>query len=230
MRELAARHRRFGLPRLHAMLRAEGVVVNHKRSERIYNEERLSLRTKRRHRKLPALRIVRPEPVMANEVWAMDFVSDALYDCRRFRALTVVDCFTRESPLIYADTSISGLTVVRLLDELFVTCKPPKVIRVDQGSEFTSKALMGWAQKRDIVLDFSRAGKPTDNAFIESFNGKFRNECLNQNWFMSMSEARRVIEEWRREYNEVRPHSSLGYLPPALFAKQKTMALNGTEN
>lgn len=160
----------------------------------------------------------------------MDFVSDALYNCRRFRALTVVDCFTRESPLIYADTSISGLTVVRLLDELFVAHKPPKVIRVDQGSEFTSKALMVWAQKRGVVLDFSRAGKPTDNAFIESFNGKFRNECLNQNWFMSMAEARQVIEDWRKEYNEVRPHSSLGYLPPAVFAKQKELALNGTTN
>ncbi|MBI4665419.1 MAG: IS3 family transposase [Nitrospinae bacterium] len=230
MHELAAKHRRFGLPRLHAMLRAEGLVTNHKRSERIYHEERLSLRTKRRHRKMPELRIVRPQPAKANDVWAMDFVSDALYDCRRFRALTVVDCFTKESPLIYADTSISGLTVVRLLDGLFATGEQPKSIRVDQGAEFTSKALMSWAQQRGIALDFSRAGKPTDNAFIESFNGKFRNECLNQNWFFSLAEARQVIEEWRKEYNEVRPHSSLGYLPPAAFAKREKIRLNGATN
>lgn len=228
MQELAGKHRRFGLPMLHAMLRTEGLVMNHKRSERIYREERLSLRTKRRRRKMPALRIVRPGPTMPNEIWAMDFVSDALYDCRRFRALTVVDCFSKESPLIHADTSISGLTVVRLFDELFATRKPPKVIRVDQGTEFTSKALMVCAQKRGITLDFSRPGKPTDNAFIESFNGKFRNECLNQHWFMNIAEARQMIEEWRKEYNEVRPHSSLGYLPPAVFAKQEKMALNGT--
>lgn len=230
MLELAGKHTRLGLPMLHAMLRTEGLVMNHKRSERIYGEERLSLRTKRRRRKMPALRIVRPGPTEANEVWAMDFVSDALYDCRRFRALTVVDCFSKESPLIYPDTSISGLTVARLLDELFAVRKPPKTIRVDQGSEFTSKALMVWAQKRGVTLDFSRAGKPTDNAFIESFNGKFRNECLSQHWFMNMAEAREAIEEWRREYNEIRPHSSLGYLPPAVFAKRGEMTLNGATN
>lgn len=230
MKVLAEKHKAFGLPRLHVLLRAEGLVMNHKRSERIYREERLFLRTKRRKRKMPALRLVRPEPAKPNEVWAMDFVSDALYNCRRFRALTVVDCFSKESPLIHADTSISGLAVTRLLDELFVTHEQPKVIRVDQGSEFTSKALLVWAQKRGITLDFSRAGKPTDNAFIESFNGKFRNECLSQHWFMSLAEAREVIEEWRKEYNEIRPHSSLGYLPPAVFAKQEKMALNGTDN
>ena len=230
MKELAGKYRRFGLPRLHAMLRGEGLVMNHKRSERIYGEERLSLRTKRRRRKMPALRIVRPEPTKPNEVWAMDFVSDALYDCRRFRMLTVVDCFSKESPLIHADTSISGLAVTRMLDGLFNYMSPPKVIRVDQGSEFTSKALMGWAQKRGIALDFSRAGKPTDNAFIESFNGKFREECLNQHWFLNMADARKIIETWRKEYNEIRPHSSLGYLPPAVFAKQEKMASNGTGN
>jgi len=230
MRELAGKYRRFGLPRLHAILKGEGLVMNHKRSERIYGEERLSLRTKRRRRKMPALRIVRPGPTMSNEVWAMDFVSDALYDCRRFRALTVVDCFSKESPLIYPDTSISGLTVARLLDELFADRNPPKTIRVDQGSEFTSKALMVWAQKRGIILDFSRAGKPTDNAFIESFNGKFREECLNQHWFLNMADARKTIEAWRKEYNEIRPHSSLGYLPPAVFAKREKLALNGTGN
>ena len=228
MKELAERHRPFGLPRLHVLLRAEGLVVNHKRSERIYREERLSLRTKRRKRKMPALRIVRPEPTRPNEVWAMDFVSDAFYDYRRFRALTVVDCFSKESPLIYADTSISGFMVARLLDNVFNTAPQPKVIRVDQGAEFTSKALIVWAQKRGITLDFSRAGRPTDNAFIESFNGKFRNECLSQHWFMNMADARKTIEAWRKEYNEIRPHSSLGYLPPAVFAKQEKMALNGT--
>ena len=230
MRELAGKHRRFGLPRLHAMLRGEGLVMNHKRSERIYGEERLSLRTKRRRRKMPALRIVRPEPTRPNEVWAMDFVSDALYDCRRFRALTVVDCFSKESPLIHADTSISGLAVTRMPDDLFKAAPPPKVVRVDQGSEFTSKALMGWAQGRGIALDFSRPGKPTDNAFVESFNGKFRDECLNQHWFLNMADARERIEAWRKEYNEIRPHSSLGYLPPAVFAKREKLASNGAGN
>lgn len=223
MKQLAAKWPSFGAPRLHALLKAEGLVVNHKHTERVYGGLKLALRIKRRKRKTPALRIVRPEPVRANEVWAIDFVSDSLYDLRHFRALTILDCFTKESPMIYADTSISGLTLTRLLDGL---PSLPKFIRLDQGPEFTSKAFMAWAMQRGIVLDYSRLGKPTDNAFAESFNGKFRDECLNRHWFMSLTDAREKIEAWRVEYNNVRPHSSLGYLPPVEFARREKIRQN----
>ena len=139
--------------------------------------------------------------------------------------LTIVDDFSKESPLLLADTSISGQRVARALDEIALTRELPKVIRMDNGSEFTSKAMLEWAYSRGIKLDFIRPGKPTDNAFIESFNGKFRDECLNQHWFINLEDAKEKIENWRKEYNEVRPHSSLDYLTPEQFAKNAKLRL-----
>jgi len=222
MKELAEKHIRYGSPRLHVLLKGEGLVVNHKRTERIYYEEGLSIRRKKRKKRIPAVRVVLEQSTVSNQVWSMDFVSDSLFNCRRFRILTVVDNFSKESPLLLTDSSISGERVTRALDELPVL---PKVIRVDNGPEFTSKAMLEWAHRRGIKLDFIRPGKPTDNAFIESFNGKFRDECLNQRWFTSLNDAKEEIESWRKEYNEVRPHSSLGYLPPAKFAKRERLRL-----
>jgi len=225
MKELADKHIRYGMPRIHVLLRNEGLVVNHKRTERIYSEEGLSIRTKRKKKKVPTMRIALEPPKTSSEVWSMDFVSDSFFNSRRFRVLTIVDDFSKESPLLLADTSISGQRVARALDEIGLTRELPKVIRMDNGSEFTSKAMLEWAYSRGIKLDFIRPGKPTDNAFIESFNGKFRDECLNQHWFINLEDAKEKIENWRKEYNEVRPHSSLDYLTPEQFAKNAKLRL-----
>ena len=163
----------------------------------------------------------RPEITGLNECWSMDFVSDTIADGRKYRALTIVDNFSRECLGIKADQSITGRHVVELLERISFQRGAPRTIRVDNGPEFISKALDQWAYENEVTLDFSRPGKPTDNAFIESFNGSFRDECLNASWFQSLTDARTKIEAWRREYNEFRPHSSLGDLTPRDFAKQQ---------
>ena len=218
---------RYGYRRIHVLLRREGWPVNAKRVCRLYREQGLQLRNKSPKRRVKAkLREDRSPATAANQIWAMDFVHDQLFDGTRFRILTIVDTFTRLSPAMDVRQNFRGSDVVDTLERVSRQLGYPKTIRLDNGPEFISKELDLWAFMHDVTLDFSRPGKPTDNAFIESFNGKFRNECLNQHWFMSMTEARQEIEAWRREYNEVRPHSSLGYLPPAVFARQEEMALN----
>ena len=194
-------------------------MVNHKKVYRIYCEDGLNLRRKRPRRRVSAAhRVERPMATQIDECWSMDFVSDGLIHVRRFRALTIVDNFSRECPAILAGSALKGEDVVWMLEQLRLSGRIPARIKVDNGSEFVSKVLDRWAYEHDVVLDFSRPGKPTDNALIESFNGSFRDECLNVNWFLSLADAEEKIEEWRIEYNEYRPHSSLGDRTPAEFA------------
>ena len=215
IREIAETRVRFGYRRVHVFLRREGWAVGKKRVYRIYREEGRQLRRKTPRRRVKAaLGADRTPPSRSNEVWAMDFVHDQLATGRKIRVLTVIDAFSRFSPVIDARFAYRGEDVVRTLEE---TCRHtgyPKAIRVDQGSEFISRDLDLWAYKNDVTLDFSRPGKPTDNAFIESFNGKFRTECLNAHWFLGLDDAREKLEAWRRDYNELRPHSALGDKPP----------------
>jgi putative transposase len=220
IREIAAVRVRYGYKRIHVLLRREGWQVNHKRVHRIYREEGLNLRAKRpRKRVSAAARLVRTDASQLNDCWSMDFVSDTLFDGRRFRALALVDIFSRECLGVRADKGITGEHVVDLLEQLKMFRGVPRTIRVDNGPEFISKAVDKWAYENKVTLDFSRPGKPTDNAFVESFNGSFRDECLNVNWFLSLDDARTKIEAWRKEYNDFRPHSSLGNMTPADFAR-----------
>lgn len=213
IKEIAAACVRYGYQRIHALLRREGFVVNHKRIYRLYREEGLNLRyAKRPKRHISASR--RLEPASANEVWCMDFMSDALYNSKRLRLLTVLDVFTRESLAIHVGQGIKGSDVADVLEELGLRRRLPEKIRCDNGPEFISKALDKWAYENGVGLDFSSPGKPTDNASLESFNGRFREECLSANWFMSLEDTKEKVEAWRRDYNESRPHTSLGYLSP----------------
>jgi putative transposase len=217
IREIAETRVRFGYRRIHVLLRRAGWAVNCKRVYRLYREESLQLRNKTPKRRVKAkLREDRTAPSRSNEVWAMDFVHDQLATGRKIRVLTVIDAFSRFSPAIDARFTYRGEDVVRTLDETCRRIGYPKSIRVDQGSEFISRDLDLWAYQRDVTLDFSRPGKPTDNAFIESFNGKFRAECLNAHWFLTLDDAREKLEAWRSDYNELRPHSAIGDKPPSL--------------
>lgn len=216
IKEIAAVRIRYGMARIHVLLRREGWQDNHKRVRRIYRQEGLNLRWRRPRRSKAAVH--RSETVAlsgANQCWSMDFVSDALFDGRRFRALTLVDNFSRECLEIEVGGSLKAEDVVRVMERMKLTRGiVPERIKVDNGSEFISKALDKWACQNNVVLDFSRPGKPTDNAFIESFNGSFRDECLNTNWFLSLEDAREKIAAFREEYNHFRPHSALGNLTP----------------
>ena len=185
------------------------------------------MRLKQKKRRTAGLRVVQPPATERNQRWSMDFVSDSFYDGRRFRCLNIIDNFTKEVPVIEVDTSISGVRVTRVLDRLAVMHGLPRSITVDNGPEFISRALSVWAYKRGVQIDFIRPGKPTENPYVESFNGKFRNECLNQHWFMNLEDARQKIEEWRIAYNAERPHSSLNNLTPNEFAKQCEVMLTG---
>ena len=194
-------------------------MVNHKRVYRLYREEGLSLRLKRPRRHVSAAdRERQPAAARPNELWSMDFVSDALFDGRRLRALTVVDAYTREALAIEVDQGIRGEQVVEVMARLASLRGAPTAIRVDNGPEFVSRALDLWAYANGVTLDFSRPGKPTDNAVVESFNGRLRDECLNAHWFLSLADAKAKIEAWRRQYNESRPHTALGWLTPQEFA------------
>ncbi len=201
---------RYGCRRIHTLLRREGWVINHKKTHRIYVEEGLSLRRKRPRRRVAAAhRSERPAVARANDCWSMDFVADQLFNGQRIRALTVVDNFSRECLAITVDTRMKGDDVVATMDHLKALRGLPQRIQVDNGSEFISKALDQWAYGLEVTLDFSRPGKPTDNPHIETFNGSFRDECLNLHWFLSLDDAREKIEGWRVDYKEFRPHSSL---------------------
>ena len=206
---------------MHQKLAQEQLVVNHKRTERIYREEQLSIRRKKRKKTTAILRVQIPDAIRPNQYWAMDFMSDALYNGRRIRLLTLIDEYTRESLVIEVDTSINGVRVTNVLNRIALVRGLPDIIKVDNGPEFISKALDAWAYQRGVRLRHSRPGKPVDNRFIESFNGRFRDECLNDNWFMSMPDARDIIESWRIEYNKDRPHSSLNWLTPEEFVKKE---------
>jgi putative transposase len=204
------------------MLKREKLVVNHKRTERIYREEGLALRRKKRRKGAAGVRVMIPTAVRANEHWSMDFVSDSIVTGRRFRALTIVDNYTRECPAIEVDTSLGGARVVNVLERLSETRELPEVITIDNGPEFAGKALDEWAYRKSIKLNFITPGKPVENAYAESFNGRLRDECLNTNWFMNLKQARNIIEDWRRDYNEVRPHSSLKNMTPMEYASATT--------
>ena len=215
IKEIAETRVRYGYRRIHVLLQREGWQVNVKLVNRLYREMGLQLRNKSPKRKVKAkLRGDRQAPSGRNDVWAMDFVHDQLFDATKVRVLTVVDAFTRFSPAIEARYNWRGSSVVDVLERVCGETGFPRTIRVDQGPEFISKDLDLWAYRRGVVLDFSRPGKPTDNAFIESLNGKFRAECLNAHWFISLDEMRRICEDWRKDYNEVRPHSAIGNKPP----------------
>lgn len=223
IKEIAETRVRYGYRRIHVLLRREGWLVNAKRVNRLYREMGLQLRNKSPKRKVKAkLREGRSAPAGANDVWAMDFVHDQLYDGRKIRILTVIDAFTRYVPAIEVRERFTGADVVAALEIVCRNVGYPKSIRVDQGPEFVSKDLDMWAYARGVELDFSRPGKPTDNAFIESLNGKFRAECLSAHWFLSLADARRKCERWRRDYNDVRPHSAIGYETPAALAKRSS--------
>jgi len=216
--DLAGERRRFGYRRLHILLRREGWNVNHKAVHRIYREEGLQVRKRKKKRIGPVDRQPIPLPERSNTRWSMDFMSDALSNGTRFRTLNIVDDFSRECPAIEVDTSLTGTRVVRVLDRLKEARGLPRGIVVDNGPELISKALDEWAYRNGVRLHFIEPGKPVQNAFVESFNGKFRDECLNEHWFTSLSDARKTIEDWRIDYNNHRPHSSLGYLTPVEYA------------
>jgi putative transposase len=222
--ELARDRRRFGYRRLHILLRREGHRVNHKRVLRLYRLAGLGLRRQKRKRMPSTARGAPGLPTKPNECWALDFVSDSLAWGRRIRCLTVVDCFTRESPAIEVDTSLPGARVVRVLETVTKERGLPTTILMDNGPELTGRALDQWAYEHGVQLRFIDPGKPVQNAFIESFNGRFRDECLNQHWFTSLGEARRIVEAWRLDYNRARPHSALGYRTPDQFAQEARAA------
>lgn len=216
LKQLAERYPRYGYPTLHDMLVTEGQVRNKKRTYRIYREEGLQVRTKKR-KKLTRPRVPMSVPEQVNERWSIDFVSDQLANGRRFRVFNVVDDFSRECVMQITDFSISGLRLTREFDKLE---RPlPRTVVCDNGPELTSKAMFFWAKRNGIKLHFIQPGKPMQNAFVESFNGKFRDYCLDLNWFASLDDARQSIAEWREHYNHVRPHRSLPK-PPALFARE----------
>jgi putative transposase len=204
-------------------------VVNHKRTERIYREEGLSLGKRRRKKMAAIARVILPAPVRPNERWSMDFVTDSIVTGRRFRALVIIDDYSRECPVIEVDTSLGGRRVVQVLEQLSESRELPDVITIDNGPEFAGKALDEWAYRRGVKLNFIRPGKPVENAYAESFIGRLRDECLNENWFISLKNARDIIESWRIDYNEGRPHSSLGGLTPREFIENtgKTLTAVG---
>jgi len=228
IKDIAKTRVRYGYKRIYVLLRREGWFVNHKRVHRIYKEEHLSLRIKRPRRRVSAAqRMERPQISKIDQCWSMDFVADQLFNGRRIRALTIVDNFSRECVGIEVAFSLKGEDVVLALDKInCLASRIPKRIQVDNGSEFISKALDKWAYENGVTLDFSRPGKPTDNALIESFNGSLRDECLNANWFLSMEDAKEKIEAWRCDYNDFRPHSSLDNLTPNKFAAYHVSDLN----
>lgn len=216
LRALAAERRRFGYRRLYILLRREGYRVNLKRIYRLYRHEGLAVRRRARRRRI-ARGLPLATPARMNDRWSLDFLLDILEDGRRVRLLTVVDDFTRACLAIEVDTSIGGRRVVEVLQRLVETRGRPAVLVTDNGPEFVGRVLDAWAYAQGIRLHFIDPGKPNQNAYIESFNGRFRDECLNEHWFLSLAQARQIVEAWRVDYNAVRPHSSLGNVTPTEF-------------
>ena len=220
IRELCQLHRRFGHPRIHVLLCREGFRANHKKTHRIYVEEGLQVRKRKKQRRSAIVRCPLILPTRPNQRWSMDFVHDQLTTGRRFRCFALQDDFTKQCHTILADFSINGLRVSHELSRLIDLHSRPDFIVCDNGTEFTSKAMFLWQQDQQVKLSFIQPGKPTQNAFVESLNGKFRNECLNQNWFRTIEEAEVKIKLWRDHYNNERPHSSLRYQTPVALANQ----------
>lgn len=217
IKRIAAERKRFGYRRIYIMLRRAGFTDNHKRVYRIYTEEELQVR-KRKRKKATRWRGEKPQsPVRANERWSMDFVHDSLENGRKIRVLTVVDDYTRECIHLEVDSSLSGHRVARVLEQLKYHRGLPEKLLTDNGSEFTGKALDSWAYAERVKQQFIEPGKPVQNCYVESFNGKFRDECLNEHWFMNITDAKTIIEKWRIDYNQDRPHSSLNNLTPLEF-------------
>lgn len=219
MKELIGAHKSWGYPIIHDVLRREGLVRNPKKTWRIYKENGLTLKLRKRRKRASMIRLKLPDSSKPNERWAMDFLSDGLWNGRKFKVLTVIDTFTKECLAIEADISINGERVTRVLDWLVLARGCPKVITTDNGPEFAGRALDRWAYNNNVLLDFIQPGKPIQNAFIESFNGRLRHECLNQHYFIALQEAKKIIENWRKEYNTFRPHGSLNGLTPEEFRK-----------
>jgi putative transposase len=217
---LAHRHKRYGVGMIYLKLRQEGLLVNYKRVERLYQEAKLQVRRRKRKKVPVGERQPLLRPTAANQVWSMDFVFDRSADGRVIKCLTVIDDATHESVVIEVERAISGMGVTRVMDRLALSRGLPKVIRSDNGKEFCGKAMVSWAHERGVQLRLIEPGKPNQNAYIESFNGRLRDECLNEHWFPSLLHARTEIETWRREYNEERPKKALGGLTPADYAKQ----------
>ena len=218
---LAAERRRFGYRRLYLLLRREQFQVNHKRIYRLYCEEGLAVRRRKRKRMCGVQRVPLAAPIRGNQRWSMDFMADSLMNGRKVRLLNVVDDFTRECLAAEVDTSLPGARVARVLDEIaFERGGFPETITVDNGPEFAGRVLDAWAYAHHVKLDFIDPGKPVQNAYIESFNGRVRDECLNEHWFTGLSQARKIISAWRLDYNEARPHSALGNLTPNEFASR----------
>lgn len=217
---LAQRHRRYGVGMIHLKLRQRGLRVNYKRIERLYQEARLQVRRRKRKKVLVGERQPLLRPTAANQVWSMDFVFDRTADGRVLKCLTIVDDGSHECVAIVPERAISGQTLTRILERLELSRGLPKVIRTDNGKEFCGRVMVTWAHQRGIDLRLIEPGKPNQNAYVESFNGRFRDECLNEHWFTSLPHARVVIAAWHREYNEERPKKALGGLTPAAYAKQ----------
>ncbi len=217
LKDLAARYRRYGYLRLHVLLAGEGLVVNAKRTYRLYREEGLQVRRRKRRRLPRRDRLPLPVPERPMQRWSVDFVSDQLASGRRFRILNVVDDHSRECPGQIVDVAISGARLVRFLEDMAARRGLPETLVMDNGPELTSRAMFEWSRRTGVGLHFIEPGKPVQNAFVESFNGRFRDECLNEEWFTTLAHARAVIEAWRVHYNTARPHSALGYQTPAAF-------------
>jgi transposase InsO family protein len=220
---LAQRHRRYGAGMIYLKLRQAGQPVNHKRVERLYAEAGLQVRRRRRKKVPVAERQPLGRPLAANQVWSMDFVFDRTAEGRVIKCLTVVDDATHEAVAVVPERAIGGHVLTRILDRLALQRGLPQAIRTDNGKEFCGKAMLTWAHARGVRLFLIEPGKPNQNAYIESFNGRLRDECLNEHWFVSLAHARAVIEAWRREYNEERPKKSLGGLTPSAYARQLAM-------
>jgi transposase InsO family protein len=217
---LAHRHRRYGAGMIYLKLRQRGLVVNHKRIERLYTEARLQVRRRKRKKVPVGERQPLARPGNANEVWSMDFVFDRSAEGRSIKCLTIVDDATHESVAVVPERAIGGEMLTRILDGLAVSRGLPRVIRTDNGKEFCGRAMLTWAHTRQVKLTLIEPGKPNQNAYIESFNGRLRDECLNEHWFLNLAHAKTIIEAWRCEYNEERPKKALGGLTPAAYARQ----------
>ena len=220
---LAQRHKRYGVGMIHLKLRQSGLPVNYKRVERLYQDAKLQVRRRKRKKVLVGERQPLLRPDRANEVWSMDFVFDRTAEGRVIKCLTIVDDATHESVAIEVERAISGHGVSRVSDRLALSRGLPKVIRTDNGKEFCGKAMVAWAHEHGVQLRLIEPGKPNQNAYIESFNGRLRDECLNEHWFPSLLHARTEIETWRREYNEERPKKALGGMTPSAYAEQLAM-------
>lgn len=228
--DIAHVRRRFGYRRIHDLLRSEFPGVNHKRVYRLYKNANLAVRRRKKVKRPPNERVPLQIARKVNDVWSMDFVSDSLSNGRRIKCLTVADDFSHECVDIAVDFGISAQYVTRLLDQAAIFRGYPVAVRTDNGPEFTSRAFLAWTTLHGIHHILIQPGRPMQNGYIESFNGKFRDECLNEQWFQSLPQARDCIAEWRKDYNEVRPHSSLGRIPPAQFAQQQRIQIFATDS